>query len=72
MSTAVRVTKKRTVYERDLPGSKAPAGGRWVRFQSDPGQLEGNAIYNMELDDWQELGEPNFITVTVEPGDLLN
>jgi hypothetical protein len=74
--TAV-LSKQRTVYKRDMAALSGelhavqPSGELCVRFQSDPGE-EGNKVYLLPLDDWKDFGEPEFITVTVDPGDLLN
>lgn len=35
----------------------------------DPGLVRATYI---ETDQWEQMGSPEYITVTVEPGDLLN
>lgn len=39
----------------------------------DEESVDGWALhYGMSTDDWEEMGAPDTITVTIEPGDKLN
>ena len=38
----------------------------------DPGTEDETKAYVMVIEDWEAFGRPTTITVTVEPGDLLN
>lgn len=49
------------------------AGGV-VHFHTEPPE-EGEYYRSymlMDTDDWRDMGEPDKITITIEPGDLLN
>lgn len=36
------------------------------------GDEENPSFYHMKGEDWEDFGKPKHITVTIEPGDLLN
>ena len=41
-------------------------------FSYDPHE-DGNPIFwAMEADKWEDMGSPRVVTVTIQPGDLLN
>lgn len=44
-----------------------------IRFQQTP-DVEGEFChgFTMRLVDWEDMGSPEHITITIEPGDLLN
>jgi hypothetical protein len=69
------MTKTRSVLHRRDPNI-APNGGRGEVFQSpaDGFPAEGERYQHVWLaaTDWIDLGSPDTITVTIEPGDLLN
>lgn len=63
------ITKTKTVLDFDC------ISGFTVYFYSpEDGESEINSNYevNMLESTWKELGSPKRITVTIEPGDLLN
>lgn len=63
----VYISRHRTVLrERDV------SFGR-VRFSREPDdQTDVPDIYELSYDTWIAMGEPDNITISVEPGDLLN
>ena len=59
-------TKQRVIMHR------IRAIGKGVTFQeafTDPGHPR---VLTMLFDDWDDIGSPETVTVTIEPGDLLN
>ena len=45
----------------------------WAMFErTDVGMGDMQRTVNVEYDVWVDMGRPDVITVTIEPGDLLN
>lgn len=63
--------KKRTVLERD-PVPALAGAHPYVFFTYRDDDDPHPRAYQMPLDDWVEMGSPDIITITIEPGDLLN
>ena len=65
------LTKTRAVLDRHDAASTATH----VRFSYAADLAAGEApthAVDVERSDWIDMGEPDVITVTIEPGDLLN
>lgn len=63
----VRLTKQRRVLNRlVMPGDTVPFG--YVDDDTDRTVF----VHFMGRQDWRDMGEPEVITVTIEPRDLLN
>ena len=63
------LTKTKAVLDR------AGATPTHVRFAYEPDLAAGEApthAVDVERSDWIDMNEPDVITVTIEPGDLLN
>ena len=61
------LTKTQTVMEFDLVDS-----GHVYFSSKDDDTSDRLRGFNMEENDWNDMGSPLEITVTVEPGDRLN
>lgn len=63
---SVNLTKTRSILTRrgddDL----------YARFLSDTEDGDPRHVLYVERDLWHEMGQPSTLTITVEPGDLLN
>jgi len=62
----MKLTKQRVIMNRGVHNSA------YVRFQeeyTDPGHSRYIVISH---GDWVDMGSPETVTVTIEPGDLLN
>jgi hypothetical protein len=57
------VMKTRTVLDR-APGT--------ATFLQDEDLLGRKHVVSLDHDVWEDMGKPETITVTIEPGDLLN
>ena len=44
----------------------------YATFGSSGDPLSRRLTLKIREDEWRELGEPNEVTITIEPGDLLN
>ncbi len=64
-------TKHRTVL-RFQPNTTQGYEGPIVQFLYERDDDEPPESYLMEVGCWVDMGNPDTITVTVEPGDLLN
>lgn len=64
MAGTREVTKMETAMHRVL------TKGREVRFRTLG--LEPERGISVPLNEWRNMGEPEVITVTIEPGDRLN
>lgn len=53
-------------YEGNLGDNRV----RFSRAPDEPGDL--TTIVSLDRDSWEDLGRPDHITITIEPGDLLN
>ena len=65
------LTKTNAVLDRHDDASTATH----VRFSYAADLAAGEApthAVDVERSDWHDMGEPDVITVTIEPGDLLN
>jgi hypothetical protein len=61
-------TKMETVYGVTRLGAEPYViGDRHMRFEA-----EDREFFWMTQDDWEDMGKPEAITVTIQPGDLLN
>jgi hypothetical protein len=64
------LTQHKVILERSME----PSSEVGVRFR-EPADDDGNpgrTKLTLEPDRWQEMGEPDVVTVAVEPGDSLN
>jgi hypothetical protein len=69
MPTAVMMTKTMKVLH--LVDAKLDEDlAVFSREPDEPGDIP--AVVELPVADWLDMGEPDVITVTVEPGDLLN
>jgi hypothetical protein len=68
---SVRVTKHVTIMHK---ATEQPFAESIIFDNSDPDDSGGWVPdqYLCDVDMWDDLGQPDTITVTVEPGDLLN
>ena len=57
------LTKQRVVMDADY------ANAEYIQFTEEPGFAR---TIRLDRHDWADMGEPETITVTIEPGDLLN
>lgn len=64
---SVNLTKTRTILTH-----KGDDDDLYARFLSDTEDGDPRHVLYMERDLWHEMGTPATVTVTVEPGDLLN
>lgn len=64
---AITLSKTTTVMHHELD---VGAHVKLVSRDDDTGGIHRAAL--MTRADWQDMGEPETITVTIEPGDLLN
>ena len=60
------LTKQRVIMHRL---SESDFTERFQEEYTDPGHPR---VLTMLFDDWADIGSPEVITVTIEPGDLLN
>lgn len=60
--------KTQTVMEIDTRTRVFPAGTKVVPFVTE----DRNHEMGLDFGVWEDFGQPEAITVTVEPGDLLN
>jgi hypothetical protein len=71
----VTLTKHMTLMylQDDSPLSDADAVP-WRRFANEPEEGEVGVCENVIIarDCWADMGSPDVVTVSVEPGDLLN
>lgn len=51
-------------------GIASSLGGADFVAENEQGQLDH--VLTMRYEDWLDMGHPSTVTVTVEPGDLLN
>lgn len=58
----------RTSFQRDLVDRRSAVV--FEAREDDLGTIEKEV--SIELSAWQDMGEPDTITVTIEPGDRLN
>lgn len=63
------------VYERDLILEGSYDVGIRYFSQLDEDVTEFRSVHRkfmLDVDTWDELGEPEVVTITIEPGDRLN
>jgi hypothetical protein len=51
---------------------KATEDAAHVLFNREDSDEPVYHSWSMRRDDWEEMGSPETITITIEPGDLLN
>lgn len=66
---APTLTKSQSVLER-RPLADAPEHDRFVF--STPADSDRRRSLILSAEDWAEFGEPDTLTVSIEPGDTLN
>lgn len=68
------LSKTRTLLEfAHVEGDDESAHPIFVASDDDPGETSVRRTeVRMDREVWQDMGEPHEITVTIEPGDLLN
>ena len=64
----VTLSRTRTIYQLNL----ALSTNARAAFDTDDEDDESNRHVSMSVQNWNDMGQPNEITVTVEPGDRLN
>jgi len=65
------LSKTRSILTRDDRYSEEEFGKRWfIQTDEETGIVRRNVYVDVET--FQDLGEPDTITVTIEPGDTLN
>lgn len=75
-----KLTKTRSVLDVVAEGRRAvstddttPDDAVWFERKLDPGEsMTRQTLVIIDRDLWEDLGEPTQITVSIEPGDLLN
>ncbi len=67
-TSGVKLEKTRTVLNNT---NSTPDTGPRFCYMDDEGVGRVYVLY-MDLDVWDDMGKPDTITVTIEPGDLLN
>ena len=74
MSGIVKLLAMQTVLVKTDVPDEYPEDGDWVDFQSPVD--EEDSFISKELvfrtSDWEDMGSPECVTVTIEPGDKLN
>lgn len=60
----------RTVRVLDYEGDLGQDRVRFSRPPDEPGDLP--TIVSLDRDTWEDFDRPEKITITIEPGDLLN
>lgn len=68
MSDTIIITKTVRVLEHANHGTSTHE--IFSREPDEPGDIP--MVVHLERDAWVDLGRPSHITVTIEPGDLLN
>jgi hypothetical protein len=65
-----KITKHTTILRRVPP----PGFYREVYFDNFDDDKVNNrgSLLSLEAEKWEELGSPDILTMTIEPGDLLN
>jgi hypothetical protein len=70
MGNPVNLTKTRSVLH--LESAYKDAYVNFDRGQLDTGEHDDGRHARISFEDWVEMGAPTKITLTIEPGDLLN
>lgn len=65
----IPLTSTRSILHLDGP-AVGMEGVRFARIVDEPDEPQRHVSIDADL--WDELGKPETITVTIEPGDLLN
>ena len=60
------LTKQQVIMHRRVPGIYTE------HFQEDFTDLRHPRYIAVSRGDWDDMGRPEVVTVTIEPGDLLN
>ncbi len=70
----MNLTKSVRVYERhDTPDNVGAAVVTFVQLNDDaPDTVLIDSAVTLEREDYEAMGEPDYLTVTLQPGDLLN
>ena len=63
-----RLARKRTVYDYDRRDTHA--NRVWFSIDEDTENLGRTVL--MSLQDWEDMGSPEHVTVSIRPGDLLD
>jgi hypothetical protein len=69
----LKVTKSQTVLRRDR--APFPTSKRVIYRPADFNDIEAygrQTLFGLDVDLYGEMGEPETITLTIEPGDRLN
>jgi hypothetical protein len=69
-----RLTKSEVLLHLSAPTGESAVFSNIPAEDTDPNDVDprGFATVIMHHEAWEDMGEPNRITVTVEPGDHLN
>ncbi len=66
----MNLSKQRIVMERYPVNPQGPDVQRFVQHPEEEGEVARGV--DVLTQDWEDMGRPDIVTVTIEPGDLLN
>lgn len=69
MKSPTQLSSHRTVL---TPTHRSPVTGNVMLRQFDDDAQRWSTIAQLTSEDYDDMGRPEFVTVTFEPGDLLN